>query len=53
VDRLAAGGVLIFEFGTGQARAVSELISATAGLTMTELRQDLQGIPRTAVATRP
>jgi hypothetical protein len=43
--------VLIFEFGFGQADAVAELISSTVGLTMTGLRPDLQGIPRTAVAT--
>jgi release factor glutamine methyltransferase len=51
VGRLAPGGVLIFEFGFGQADAVAELISSTVGLTMTGLRPDLQGIPRTALAT--
>jgi len=51
-SRLRAGGVLVFEFGFGQAAVVSALISATAGLAMVDLRRDLQGIPRTAIARR-
>jgi release factor glutamine methyltransferase len=51
-DRLRPGGTLIFEFGFGQAEAVAELISATARLKMIELRPDLQGIPRVALARR-
>jgi release factor glutamine methyltransferase len=50
--RLRRGGWLIFEFGFGQAGAVSELISRAGALTMIDLRRDLQGIPRTAVAQR-
>ena len=50
--RLKAGGLLIFEFGLGQAGAVRALISQRPGLTMLDVRQDLQGIPRTAVASR-
>jgi release factor glutamine methyltransferase len=50
--RLRTGGLLIFEFGLGQADAVRELISQTSGLTMLDVKQDLQGIPRTAVARR-
>lgn len=50
--RLRSGGSLIFEFGFGQAEAVEELISRTAGLTMIGLRRDLQDIPRVAVARR-
>ncbi len=50
--RLVRGGVLIFEFGFGQAERVTELISHTPGLTMIALRPDLQGIPRAAIATR-
>jgi len=50
--RLRSGGVLLFEFGFGQADAVAGLISSTAGLTMIELRRDLQGIPRIAIARR-
>ena len=48
-DRLHPGGTLIFEFGFGQADAVSELISSTPGLKMSRLRHDLQGIPRVAI----
>jgi len=51
--RLRHGGWLIFEFGFGQADAVAELISRAGTLTMIDLRRDLQGIPRTAVAQRP
>ena len=50
--RLRAGGVLIFEFGFGQAEAVEELISRTPGLRMIELRRDLQNIPRSALSRR-
>jgi release factor glutamine methyltransferase len=50
--RLRRGGLLIFEFGLGQADAVRELISQTPGLTMLDVKQDLQGIPRTAVVSR-
>lgn len=56
VSEAAAGlktpGVLLFEFGFGQATAVTELISATMGLTMVALKPDLQGIPRTAIVRR-
>jgi release factor glutamine methyltransferase len=52
VSRMTQGGMLMFEIGFGQADAVAELISATSGLTMSELRNDLQGIPRVAVARR-
>jgi release factor glutamine methyltransferase len=51
-QRLRPGGVLIFELGFGQADAVTELISGQASLTMVDLRRDLRGIPRTAVARR-
>jgi len=50
--RLRKGGVLLFEFGFGQDEAIENLISATPGLTMLELRCDLAGIPRVAVAER-
>jgi release factor glutamine methyltransferase len=50
--RLKTGGLLIFEFGVGHADAVRELISQSPGLTMLDVKQDLQGIPRTAVARR-
>jgi release factor glutamine methyltransferase len=50
--RLRPGAALLFEFGFGQADAVAQLISSTAGLTMVGLRPDLQGIPRVAIARR-
>ena len=52
VERLTRGGTLIFEFGFGQADAVSELISSVAGLRMVALRRDLQNIPRVAIAQK-
>jgi len=51
-SRLTPGGTLMFEIGFGQADAVAGLISAAPGLTMCELRSDLQGIPRVAIARR-
>jgi release factor glutamine methyltransferase len=50
--RLCPGGTLMFEFGFGQDEDIERLISSTPGLTMTELRPDLAGIPRVAIATR-
>jgi release factor glutamine methyltransferase len=50
--RLAPAGVLLFEIGFGQADAVAALIATTAGLKMSELKDDLQGIPRVAIAER-
>ncbi len=52
VTRLNPGGYLIFEIGIGQDQAVRTLISETSGLTIVDLRKDLQGIPRTVVARR-
>jgi release factor glutamine methyltransferase len=51
-DLIREGGVLMFEFGVGQADAVAELITLTPGLTLVDLRLDLQGIPRIAIARR-
>jgi release factor glutamine methyltransferase len=48
--RLKPGGSLVFEIGLGQDSAVTQLISATPGIRMIDLRRDLQGIPRTVVA---
>ena len=47
---LKPSGLLLVEFGLGQADQMEGLISATPGLTMVALKRDLQGIPRTAVA---
>jgi release factor glutamine methyltransferase len=46
------GGHLIFELGSGQAKAVRALMVACGWLDV-ELWPDLQGIPRVAVARRP
>lgn len=49
--RLASGGRLIVEFGLGQEAGVRAL-AAESGWEILRLREDLQGIPRTAVLTR-
>ena len=52
VPRLHPGGSLVFEFGLGQDEAVESLLAATPGLTLRELRRDLQGIARTALVSK-
>jgi release factor glutamine methyltransferase len=47
---LAQDGYLIFEFGDGQEAVVRELISASDRLRMIDVRHDLQGIARIAIA---
>jgi release factor glutamine methyltransferase len=49
--RLAPQGRLIVEFGFGQEHAIRQLAEA-AGWTIVRIREDLQGIPRTAVLSR-
>jgi release factor glutamine methyltransferase len=51
-SRLASGGHLIFEFGFGQDIEVEHLIEHSDTLTLVDLRRDLQGIARTAIARR-
>jgi release factor glutamine methyltransferase len=51
-DLIREGGMLMFEFGLGQADLVADVIAATPGLTLVELRPDLAGIPRVAIARR-
>jgi release factor glutamine methyltransferase len=51
-SRIRPGGYLIFEFGFGQDEHVERLVEQTGGLRLIELRRDLQGIARTAVARR-
>ena len=51
VPRLRPGGYLIFEFGFGQDVEIEALVGAQE-LVLLELRRDLQGIARTAVARR-
>ena len=50
--RLAPRGWLIFEFGLGQDEEVSELVAALPEYRLDRIRNDLQGIPRTAVVQR-
>ncbi len=50
--RLKPGGSLVFEFGAGQEASVRALISDTPRLTMVDVRCDLAGIPRIAIARR-
>jgi hypothetical protein len=40
------------EFGFGQDETVEDLIGSRPGLRLERIRQDLQGIPRTAVVQR-
>jgi release factor glutamine methyltransferase len=48
---LRPGGALVFEFGQGQAEAIGMRLDAE-GWIVREIKRDLQGIPRVAVATR-
>jgi release factor glutamine methyltransferase len=50
--RIAAGGWLIFEFGLGQDDEVAELVAGYPEYTLASIRNDLQGIPRTALVQR-
>jgi release factor glutamine methyltransferase len=50
--RLADGGWLLFEFGVDQAPAVRAIIAAEPLLQLTEILDDLAGIPRVAVSRR-
>lgn len=47
---LAPGAPFLFEFGYGQARAVSELVEASGSFRLVAVRLDAAGIPRTATA---
>lgn len=49
---LVRGGMLMFEFGAGQSGAVEALLRSTPGLEMVDLKNDLQDIPRIAIARR-
>ncbi len=52
VERLRPGGLLIVEFGYGQDEDVARLVAAQPELRLVGIREDLQGIPRTATARR-
>lgn len=49
VAKLRAGGWLVMEFGFGQEDEVRSLVDQRERLTLDRVRNDLQGIPRTAV----
>jgi release factor glutamine methyltransferase len=49
---LRPGGWLLFEFGFGQDDAVRMIIAADPTLELVDVRPDLAGIPRVAVARR-
>ncbi len=49
---LALDGVLLFEFGDGQEEGVREVVSASPGLRMVDVRDDLRGVARVAIAKR-
>lgn len=48
--RLKPDGRFIFEFGFGQADDIRTMLSNTRSMVLLDLRRDLQGIPRVAVA---
>jgi release factor glutamine methyltransferase len=48
-ERLRPGGWLVMEFGFGQDEEVIALVARQPALTLQRIREDLQGIPRTAV----
>jgi release factor glutamine methyltransferase len=52
LSRLKPGGWLVMEFGYGQEEEVGALVGARTGLTLSRVRNDLQGIPRTALIQR-
>jgi release factor glutamine methyltransferase len=51
-QRLRAGGFLVFEFGLGQDVEIEDLLARAPDLTLVDVRRDLEGIARTAVARR-
>jgi release factor glutamine methyltransferase len=51
-SKLSPGGRLLMEIGMGQADAVRALVARMSALRLERIREDLQGIPRTAVVRR-
>jgi release factor glutamine methyltransferase len=51
-SRLRPAGYLIFEFGLGQDVEVEDLLGASPDLELVDVRRDVEGIARTAVARR-
>jgi release factor glutamine methyltransferase len=52
VEKLTPGGWLLMEFGYGQEDDVRALIASRNGLRLDRVREDLQGIARTAIMQR-
>jgi release factor glutamine methyltransferase len=50
--RLVPGGWVIFEFGLGQDDEITELVGSYAEYRLDRIRDDLQGVPRTAIVQR-
>jgi methylase of polypeptide subunit release factors len=48
-SRLRPGGTVIFEFGLGQDDEIRDLVATYGIYRMLYIKDDLQGIPRTAV----
>ena len=51
-QKLTPGGWFLMEFGYGQEDDVRALVAARPGLRLDRIREDLQGIPRTAIMQR-
>ena len=51
-ERLRPGGLLVFEFGFGQDVEIEALLASAPDLTLVDVRRDLDGIARTAVAQK-
>jgi release factor glutamine methyltransferase len=52
-EALVPGGRLLMEFGSGQDDVAAELVGQRPLLRLDDVLQDLSGIPRTAVISRP
>ncbi len=48
-SRMRAGALLVFEFGFGQEAAVRDAVASRPAYVLEHIRNDLQGIPRTAI----
>jgi release factor glutamine methyltransferase len=49
---LKPGGLVLIEIGFGQAEAAARIVADAKHVTLLRIRNDLQGIPRTVVASR-
>jgi release factor glutamine methyltransferase len=53
VEKLTSGGWFVMEFGYGQEDDVQRLVDARRALRLDHIRDDLQGIARTAIIQKP